>query len=147
MARKLLDNISTLSPEIFHIFTPNTFSSGGFAGSELSITCAQCGREVTLLAPTDALLSDLGPTAKAIFLAKMAQLGMKTRTQVTIEQVDKKAVHIRHSKIHESVTYDTIALANPLQSDSHIQKNLSKNIPGVYLIGDSAFPGTIKEAI
>lgn len=120
---------------------------GGFAGGELSIALARAGRDVTVLEAGDALLSDLGPTAKAIFLAKMERFGVKTRTRVTIERVGKKSFHFRHGKVHESINYDTIALAKSLHPDSTIKKNLSKKISKVYLIGDGASPGTIKEAI
>jgi NADPH-dependent 2,4-dienoyl-CoA reductase/sulfur reductase-like enzyme len=120
---------------------------GGFAGGELGLAYAQRGKQVTIVEDSADLLSDLGPTMKAIYLAKLKKYKVNMLKGAVVTNISSIGVHIRLAGSLQLIEADSVALAGGQKRGGPLSHHL-QNYPGrVHLIGDCNEPALIKEAI
>ncbi len=120
---------------------------GGFAGGEIGLFFAETGRNVTLLEESNTIFYDMGPTARAIYLAKVNQSCLRLLIKAKINHIMKNELQIEHEGNNESIPCSTIVIAKGLGPERTIEASILNKIPQVLVIGDCASPGKIMEAI
>lgn len=148
---------------IFRFYNPNLLRSlmrlkfpvgrklvvigGGFAGAELGLAYAGLGRKVTIVEESNAILSDLGPTMKAIYLAKLKKEGVELVTDAVVTELPKQGVMVNVDGTQRLIKADTVALATGLKPGRDLADELAGGGWKLHIIGDCRSPARIKEAI
>lgn len=120
---------------------------GGFAGGELGLAYAQKGKEVTIVEESADPFHDLGPTMRAIYLAKLKKYKVTLLKETVVKEVSGKDVHLIVAGSPQRIEAESIALAGGLHKGSPMIHHLQDYPYPVYLIGDCQEPARIKEAI
>jgi 2,4-dienoyl-CoA reductase (NADPH2) len=120
---------------------------GKFAGGELGLAYARKGKEVTIVEASADLLSDLGPTMKAIYLAKIKKHRINLLKEAQVLSITREGVRINLAGSTKLLEADSVVLAGGLKKGAPLIHKL-QGYPGqVHLIGDCNEPARIKEAI
>ena len=120
---------------------------GGFAGCDLGLAYAQKGKVVTIVEDSADLLSDLGPTMKAIYLAKLKKYKVNLLKEAVVTNISSIGVYISMACSPQLLAADSVARAGELKKGGPLIHHL-QDYPGrMHLIGDCNEPARIKEAI
>ncbi len=120
---------------------------GKFAGGELGLAYAQKGKAVTIVEESADLLSDLGPTMKAIYLAKMKKYRVTLLKEALVLDITREGVHISLAGSPQLLEADSVAMAGGLKKGAQLIHHLQDYPDQVHMIGDCNEPARIKEAI
>jgi 2,4-dienoyl-CoA reductase-like NADH-dependent reductase (Old Yellow Enzyme family) len=136
-----------LMPANFPVGKRLVIIGGQFAGGELGLAYAQKGKVVVIMEEKAEFLSDLGPTMKAIYLAKLKKHQVALLKEIRILDISKNGVHISLAGSKQLINADSVVMAGGLKKNPTMIPYL-QNFPGqVHLIGDCIQPARIKEAI
>lgn len=120
---------------------------GGFAGCELAEVLAENGKQVTILEKSTRIGYDIGMTERWVVRRRLAELKVGLETDVTYMEITHEGVNFSQKDSVRFVNTDTVLLAEKLVSNHKLAQELNLKAPAVYMVGDCAEPGRIREAV
>ncbi|MGI6649821.1 MAG: FAD-dependent oxidoreductase [Bacillota bacterium] len=123
---------------------------GGMVGCETASLLVESGDkvdQVIVLEMLDRAASDVPPTYRPFFLARLAKAGVKIETGTTVEEITPKGVRVTQKGTSTFINGDMIVLATGYKVDHDLTRQLEGRVPELYTIGDCVEPRTIREAI
>ena len=122
---------------------------GGRVGCETAELLASRGKEVTLVRMTGhgRLAGDMGVMTRRQFLAKLRQSPIAIEAHSPVERITREGVIIGKDGQSVLVEADSVVLAPAPGSDNQLAEQLKGLVPELHIIGDSAEPRGIADAI
>ena len=122
---------------------------GGRVGCETAELLASRGKEVTLVRMTGhgRLAGDMGVMTRRQFLAKLRQSPIAIEARSPVERITREGVIIGRDGQSVLVEADSVVLAPAPASDNQLAEQLKGLVPELHIIGDSAEPRGIADAI
>jgi NADH dehydrogenase FAD-containing subunit len=115
-------------------------------GVETAEFLAGRGKEVTIIEMLERVAEDLGPVARMFQKKRLAQKGVKILTGTKVEEIKENGVMAQRGGERLFIPAKSIVIAAGANPDRKLAALLADNIP-TYIIGDSAEPGNIMNAI
>jgi NADPH-dependent 2,4-dienoyl-CoA reductase/sulfur reductase-like enzyme len=122
---------------------------GGRVGCETAELLVSRGKEVTLVRMTGhgRLAGDMGVMTRRQFLAKLRQSPIAIEAHSPVERITREGVIIGKDGQSVLVEADSVVLAPAPGSDNQLAEQLKGLVPEMHIIGDSAEPRGIADAI
>ncbi len=122
---------------------------GGRVGCETAELLVSWGKEVTLVRMTGhgRLAGDMGVMTRRQFLAKLRQSPIAIEAHSPVERITREGVIIGKDGQSVLVEADSVVLAPAPGSDNQLAEQLKGLVPELHIIGDSAEPRGIADAI
>ncbi|MFC2122522.1 FAD-dependent oxidoreductase [Bacteroidota bacterium] len=121
---------------------------GTIHGCELAEFLIKRRRQVTIVHSGDTLGEGMTEDDKFQFFKWLADRGVKTMTDVTLQDVTDQGLIIKTREgERQTINADTFILSLPLQPETDLPRKLEGEAPEIYTIGDCREPGLIADAI
>ena len=122
---------------------------GGRVGCETAELLVSRAKEVTLVRMTGhgRLAGDMGVMTRRQFLAKLRQSPIAIEAHSPVERITREGVIIGKDGQSVLVEADSVVLAPAPGSDNQLAEQLKGLVPELHIIGDSAEPRGIADAI
>ena len=120
---------------------------GGAVGCEVALHLAQQGKQVTIIARSNAIASDLPAGIGRILRAKVTDNGVEVLTgRNVIGITDSGVTAIHRGQDVVNIEGDKVVLARGLLAKAELYGELRGKVREIYLIGDSVEPRRVREA-
>lgn len=119
---------------------------GDFAGCELADTLTDRGKQAAIIEASDRIGSDIEITHRWILLKKLREAGVRMFTGAKVTDVVDRGVKIEKSSLSELVEADTVVNAG-IDAVPKLDWQPACEVAEVHIIGDSAEPGKLMEAV
>ncbi|MBM3148629.1 MAG: hypothetical protein FJZ88_01190 [Chloroflexi bacterium] len=120
---------------------------GGMVGCEMAEFLVQKGKKVTIVEMLSKIGADIERANRWVVLGRLRQLGVRMEVNARVEEVTSQGVRVRRNGNLESFAGDTVVLAVGMQSDCSLAQELEGKVTELHIIGDSAKPGKIAQAM
>jgi len=120
---------------------------GGLVGCEVAEFLVGKGKKVTILEMLGRIGSDIERTNRWVVLGRLKKLGIGMEVNTMVEEVTDNGVKAKRNGNIEFFEGDTVVLAVGMQSDRKLAQELEGKVAQLHVIGDSAKPGKIAQAI
>jgi 2,4-dienoyl-CoA reductase (NADPH2) len=120
---------------------------GGQVGLEVAEYLAEMGKSVTVIEIFDELARGMPIVAKLPLLCRLEELGVTVWINSEIKEIRKREVIVQHKGSEERVAADTVIITVGSESNKDLFSKIEGRISKTYMIGDSAKPRRILEAI
>jgi 2,4-dienoyl-CoA reductase-like NADH-dependent reductase (Old Yellow Enzyme family)/thioredoxin reductase len=124
-----------------------TIIGGGQAGLEVAEYLAETGKKITVIEILDELARGMPIVAKLPLLSRLEELGVTVWIDSKVKEVQKRKVIVQRKGSEERVAVDTVIIAVGYESNKELFNIMEGRISETYVIGDSAKPRRILEAI
>jgi 2,4-dienoyl-CoA reductase (NADPH2) len=119
---------------------------GDFAGCELADTLTDRGKQAAIIEASDRIGSDIEITHRWVLLKKLREAGVRMFTGAKVTDVVDRGVKIEKSSLSELVEADTVVNAG-IDAVPKLDWQPACEVAEVHIIGDSAEPGKLMEAV
>jgi 2,4-dienoyl-CoA reductase (NADPH2) len=119
---------------------------GDFAGCELADTLTDRGKQAAIIEASDRIGSDIEITHRWVLLKKLREAGVRMVTGAKVTDVVDRGVKIEKSSLSELVEADTVVNAG-IDAVPKLDWQPACEVAEVHIIGDSAEPGKLMEAV
>ena len=119
---------------------------GDFAGCELADTLTDRGKQAAIIEASDRIGSDIEITHRWVLLKKLREAGVRMFTGAKVTEVVDSGVKIEQSSLSELVEADTVVNAG-IDAVPKLDWQPACEVAEVHIIGDSAEPGKLMEAV
>jgi 2,4-dienoyl-CoA reductase (NADPH2) len=117
---------------------------GDLAAVELAeFLCARGRRQVTLLAPGEAIAAEVGLKRRTEHMDRLDRLGVPVHTAEPVERIDSAAVQLARGA---RIPADSVILAGEVRADTTLYAALQDRVPELHAIGDCTGLGLIRKA-
>ena len=120
---------------------------GGRVGCETAEFLAEKGKKVTILEMLGRIGADIGPTTRWVMMTRLRGLGVRMERNAKVEEISESGVKVSRDGNSEFFGGDSVVLAVGMKSNHQLAQELQEKVARLHVIGDSAEPGRIKEAI
>ncbi|MFC1944710.1 FAD-dependent oxidoreductase [Chloroflexota bacterium] len=152
----LLPFMKLLSPSLIRLLTRLWMPfgkkiivvGGDRAGCEIAEFLAERGKQVTIVENGKRLAKQASFFSRNLLLAKLMERRVRIFTEVKANEITEAGLVITTNEgMHRSIEADTIILAPAPEPNVELAAILEGKVTSVYLVGDCAKPGGIREAI
>jgi 2,4-dienoyl-CoA reductase-like NADH-dependent reductase (Old Yellow Enzyme family)/thioredoxin reductase len=120
---------------------------GGMVGCETAEFLVAKGKKVTIVEMLSKIGVDIERANRWVVLARLRQLGIRMEVNAKVEEITGSGVKARRNGNIESFDGDTVVLAVGMKSDNGLAREIDGKVAEICVIGDSAKPGKIAQAI
>jgi len=120
---------------------------GGMVGCETAEFLVGKGKKVTILEMLGRIGADIERTNRWVVIGRLRKLGVRMEANAKVENITYKGVDARRDGSIESFDCDTVVIAVGMQPDCTLAQELDGRVKEIHVIGDSAKPGKIAQAI
>jgi NADPH-dependent 2,4-dienoyl-CoA reductase/sulfur reductase-like enzyme len=120
---------------------------GGMVGCETAEFLVAKGKKVTIVEMLSKIGVDIERANRWVVLARLRQLGIRMEVNAKVEEITGSGVRARRNGNMESFDGDTVVLAAGMKSDNGLAGEIDGKVAEICVIGDSAKPGKIAQAI
>jgi len=120
---------------------------GGMVGCETAEFLVEKGKKVTILEMLGRIGADIERANRWVVLGRLRQLGVRMEVNAKVEEITDKGVKARRNGNTEVFESDTVVFAVGMQSERKLVQELEGKVAEMHVIGDSAKPGKIAQAI
>lgn len=120
---------------------------GGQVGLEVAEHLAERDKRITVIEILDELAGGMPSLAKLPLLCRLEELGVTIWIKSEVKEIQDREVVVQYKGSKRSVKVDTIIIAAGSEPDHELFEKMKRNIPKVFMIGDSVKPRRILEAI
>jgi 2,4-dienoyl-CoA reductase-like NADH-dependent reductase (Old Yellow Enzyme family)/thioredoxin reductase len=120
---------------------------GGLVGCETAEFLAEKDKKVTILEMLDRIGADIGRTTRWVTMGRLRSLGVRMERNAKVEEITDKGVRATRNGGSEFFEADSVVLAVGMEPNRELARKLEGKVEALYVIGDSAQPGKITEAI
>lgn len=120
---------------------------GGLVGCEAALHFAMNGKIVTVLEMMNDIALDLNLFARAALMEKLAEVGVRWKTHMKLEKVNKECAVAIDANGQEHLFPGDTVLALGFVSETSLFESLRNSSAEVYPIGDCVEPRKIRQAI
>jgi len=120
---------------------------GGMVGCETAEFLAVSGRKVTILEMLGRIGADIERANRWVIMKRLRSLGVKMEKNAKVEEITESGVRIIRDGKAEFFEGGSIVLAVGMESNRKLAQELEGRVAELHLVGDSAAPGKIAQAI
>jgi NADPH-dependent 2,4-dienoyl-CoA reductase/sulfur reductase-like enzyme len=120
---------------------------GGLVGCDTAEFLAEKGKKVTILEMLGRIGADIGRTTRWVTMQRLRSLGVKMERNAKVEEITDKGVRVSRDGGSDFFEADSVVLAVGMEPNRQIAQALEGKVKALHVIGDSAEPGKITEAI
>ena len=120
---------------------------GGMVGCEVAEFLVGKGKKVTILEMLGRIGADIERTNRWVVIGRLRKLNVRIEANAKVEKITDKSVDTRRNDGIESFDCDTVVLAVGMQSECTLAQQLEGKVKEMHVIGDSAKPGKIAQAM
>jgi len=120
---------------------------GGLVGCETAEFLAEKGKNVTILEMLGRIGADIGRTTRWVTMQRLRSLGVKMERNAKVEEITDKGVRVSRDGASMFFEADSAVLAVGMEPNRQLAQELEGKVKALYVIGDSAEPAKITEAI
>jgi len=143
LAEEVLSGAKTVTGNILVV-------GGGMVGCETAeflIESIGGVTHVTVLEMLNRMASDLSPTYRPFFLARLKKAGIDMETNTKVIEITDKGIMVSRNDVTQFLSGDAVVLAVGFKADNSLNEKIGEGIMEIYSIGDCVNPRTIKEAV
>ena len=120
---------------------------GGMVGCEVAEFLVSKGKKVTILEMLGRIGADIERTNRWVVIGRLRKLGIRMEANAKVEEITYHGVNATRNGGIECFEGDTVVLAVGMQSERTLAQELEGKVKEIHVIGDSAKPGKIAQAI
>jgi len=120
---------------------------GGMVGCETAEFLAEKGKKVTILEMLGRIGADIGRTTRWVTIGRLRSLGVRMERNAKVEEIKESGVRASRDGGTEFFEADSVVLAVGMEPNRELARQLEKKVKALHIIGDSAEPGKVTEAI
>lgn len=120
---------------------------GGMVGCETAEFLAVRGKKVTILEMLGRIGADIERANRWVIMGRLRGLGVKMETNAKVTEITESGVKVDRNGKVEFFDGDSVVLAAGMQANQKLAKGLEGRVAELYVIGDSAKPGKIAQAM
>ncbi len=120
---------------------------GGLVGSETALDLAENGHDVTLIEMLPQIMNGVATTDFLAYSERIAKTRMKIMTDTCLVSVEDDGAIVRHARVEEKLTADTVVIAIGLKEERTLFDQLIAADQEAYLVGDAVKASKIFDAI
>ena len=120
---------------------------GGLVGCDTAEFLAEKGKKVTILEMLGRIGADIGRTTRWVTMQRLRSLGVKMERNAKVEEITDKGVRVSRDGGSDFFEADSVVLAVGMEPNRQLTRELEGKVKALHVIGDSAEPGKITEAI
>ena len=119
---------------------------GSYAGLELGETLTDRGKQVTIIEESKRVGSNVGKVHRWVFLDKLRKANARIITNAKVMEIVKEGVKVKSGEAQELVEADTVVNVQ-MESNTEFARQFDGLVKTLHVIGDSAEPGLVMEAV
>ncbi len=120
---------------------------GGMVGCETAEFLAQKGKRVTILEMLGRVGVDIEATNRWVIMQRLRAAKVRMETNAKAEEITAKGVRVSRDGQSQFFEADSVVLAVGMQANPKLANELEGKVKALYVIGDSAKPQKIAEAV
>ena len=102
---------------------------------------------MTILEMLGRIGADIGPTTRWVTIARLRALGVKMERNAKVEEITESGVRASRDSSSEFFQGHSVVLAVGMEPNQQLARELPAKVASLQVIGDSAEPGKISDAI
>ncbi|MGB7631732.1 MAG: FAD-dependent oxidoreductase, partial [Candidatus Deferrimicrobium sp.] len=126
---------------------PVVVIGGGQVGAEVAEFLAEEGRNVTILEIAGDIAQGMPSIARLPLLCHLDEMGVRIWTKARVREIGNDTVDVEYKGAQRQIPAATVVIATGAEPNVPPLDAFREKIPEVYVIGDSARPRSILEAI
>lgn len=120
---------------------------GGMVGCETAEFLAEKGRKVTILEMLERIGADIERSYRWVIMGRLRSLGIRMERNAKVEEITESRVRVSRDGGTEFFEADSVVLAVGMEPNRQLARQLEGKVEALHVIGDSAEPGKVTEAI
>lgn len=120
---------------------------GGMVGCETAEFLAEKGKKVTILEMLGRIGADIERANRWVIMGRLHNLGIRMERNAKVEEITEKGVRVIRNGNAELFEGDSVVLAVGMEPNRQLAQELEEKVAKLHVIGDSAKPGKIAQAI
>ncbi|MBM4446976.1 MAG: hypothetical protein FJ023_06445 [Chloroflexi bacterium] len=120
---------------------------GGMVGCETAEFMVVKGKKVTIIEMLERIGADIERANRWVIMRRLRSLGVRMERNAKVEEITENGVRISRDGNSEFFEGDSVVLAVGMESNRKLAQELEGRASRLHMVGDSAKPGKIAQAI